>query len=144
MREKRGQSPPLGDGIERRGVSDQPFDSHSIDLVALVEVNSSPSSPLKAGIEEPLEIFQGSPLGEGEFDVSLEGAGHADKAVGFPDGSAPLPCFRDVGLALRMTSRSLASVAVRQSPSSSMYVVISRDAFDLLLDAGFFITCSST
>ncbi len=91
-----GQSPPRGEGVEGHGVSDQPFDPRSIDLVALVKVYSSPCSPLKAGIEEALGIFQRSSLGEGELHVSLEGAGHADEAVGFPDGSAPLPCFREV------------------------------------------------
>lgn len=92
----RGQSSPFGDGVERRGFSDQPFEPHSIDLVPLVEVYGSPGSPLNAGIEEPPGIFQISSFGEGEFHVSLEGAGHADEAVGFPDRMVPLPAFRDV------------------------------------------------
>ena len=96
MRRRRGQSPSLGYGVEGHGFSDQPFEPRSIDLVALVEVYSSPGSPLKTGIEEPLGIFQKSSFGEGEFHVSLESAGHADEAVGFPNRMVPLPCFRDV------------------------------------------------
>ncbi len=45
-----------------------PLTPRGIDLVALVEVYSSPGSPLKAGVEEPLGIFQGSSLGEGDRD----------------------------------------------------------------------------
>ena len=61
-----------------------------------MEIDRSPCLPFKAGIEKPLGISQRSSLGEGEFHISLEGAGYADEPVGFPNGMGPLPCFREV------------------------------------------------
>src|SRR4030042_4356404 len=98
--------------------------------------------PSRLALKSRLGSLREAPLAKVSFPFPLEPPATHTSPLASQTGWSHFHASVRSGPALRMTSRSLVRVALRQSPSSSMYVVSSRDGFELP-GAGFFIAYSS-
>jgi hypothetical protein len=83
------------------GGTDHILQSALIDSVALVKINSSPSIPFKAGVEELARIWKACALSKGHFYLILVSVGHADESTVRPTRRAhPFPFLDDLGVGI--------------------------------------------